>query len=165
MGAMSRTEGQAGRTREELVLWLREEIAQLEQRLQALRSLLALLDQRELSPLLGERVEEVKSGRRRIARVMTGENYVRVLFDEPLRIPGEIREYLATIEQELRALQARAGEEELAKVSYRELEGAVVEVRIEPLFTTVEILKARAALKYSAEAAYQLLRAMEREQG
>ncbi|MCS7106952.1 MAG: hypothetical protein NZ902_02475 [Acidilobaceae archaeon] len=161
---MSRTEGQAGRTREELVLWLREEIASLEQRLEAMRALLALLEQRELSPALGERVEEVKVGRRRIARVMTGEDYVRVVFEEPMKVPQEIREYLGTIEQELRALQARAGEEELAKLKYNEVNGSVVEIRYDQLYTTVETLKARAALKYAAEAAYHLLKAMEREQ-
>ncbi|MCX8195714.1 MAG: hypothetical protein N3F67_01320 [Acidilobaceae archaeon] len=160
---MSRTE-ERSKGREELVFWLREEIRLLEQRLETLKALLAIIEQRELSPTLGERVEEVKAGRRRIARVMTGEEYVRVVFDEPMKVPQEVLTYLGTIEEELRALQARTGEEQLVKLSVREVDGAVVEIRYEPLYTTVEMLKARAALKYAAEAAYQLLKAREREQ-
>ncbi|MCS7107780.1 MAG: hypothetical protein NZ902_06755, partial [Acidilobaceae archaeon] len=89
----------------DVVLWLREEIARLERRLEVLRALLALLEQRELSPVLGERVEEVRVGRRRIARVMTGEDYVRLAFTVPMQLSKEIREYLQGIEEELKALQ------------------------------------------------------------
>ncbi|MCX8166210.1 MAG: hypothetical protein N3D79_06475 [Acidilobaceae archaeon] len=77
------------------VEWLKREIARQERRLEALKVLLALLEEREVPFVLDERVEEVTVGRKTVARILVGEDYVRLVFDEPMKVPQEIREYPA----------------------------------------------------------------------
>jgi len=148
--------------------WLRDRIAELEEELSYLKALLAMLsgdqggeaDPRRVRP--GERVEEVRVGRRRIARVFKGEDYVRLAPLELLALPGEARAYLEEVVAEIRAEQARSGHEEgLARLEIRESEErGLVEARIEGLKNTLEVIKAKAALKHVAEVAWQYTRAL-----
>jgi DnaJ-class molecular chaperone len=151
-------------TREEVLEWLKARVGELEFELKVLKTIVALLDTTQKA-LVGERVEDVKIGKRRVARVYIGDTYVRVAFETPLVMPLEVREYLKSVEEDLRVLQARTGSEgELARLSIRERpDGSIAEVRIENLQSTIEIVKAKAALKYAVEVAHQLLKAKDRE--
>jgi DnaJ-class molecular chaperone len=151
-------------TREEVLEWLKARVGELEFELRVLKTIVALLDTTQKA-LVGERVEDVKIGKRRVARVYIGDTYVRVAFETPLVMPLEVKEYLKSVEEDLRVLQARTGSEgELARLSIRERpDGSIAEVRIENLESTIEIVKAKAALKYAVEVAHQLLKAKDRE--
>jgi DnaJ-class molecular chaperone len=151
-------------TREEVLEWLKARVGELEFELKVLKTIVALLDTTQKA-LVGERVEDVKIGKRRVARVYIGDTYVRVAFETPLVMPLEVKEYLKSVEEDLRVLQARTGSEgELARLSIRERpDGSIAEVRIENLQSTIEIVKAKAALKYAVEVAHQLLKAKDRE--
>lgn len=151
-------------TREEVLEWLRAKVEELELELRALKTIISLLDTSS-QVLVGERVEDVKIGRRRIARLHMGDNYVRVVFENPVTLPTEVKEYLRSVEEDIRTLQAKSGAEgELAKLVVKEKpDGAIAEVRIENLQSTIESIKAKAALKYAVEVTYQLLRAREKE--
>jgi len=151
-------------SREEVLEWLRAKIEELELELKFLKGILALLDSSQ-QVLVGERVEDVKIGRRRVARLHVGEGYVRVTFESPIVLPSEVREYLRSVEEDLRVLQAKSGAEgELARLVVREKpDGSVAEVRLENLQSAIEVIKAKAALKYSVEITYQLLKAREKE--
>ena len=153
-------------TKEDLEAYLKRRIAELEEELRSLRSLLEYIeDAGKVSPT--ERVEEVKSGRRRIARLMIGEGYVRAVPDLPLGLPRELRDYLETVEGELRAYQSKLGqhEGEGARLSIRERpDGTVAEVRFDGLLSTLEVLKAKGALRYAMETAYEIYRAQAREE-
>jgi hypothetical protein len=155
----------------ELRLWLQERIAELEEELSYLRRILEALggqadppDPRRARP--GERVEEVKVGRRKIARVFKGEDYVRLAPLEALALPKEARSYLENIVSEIRAEQARGWEDATAKLEIREdpVKG-LVEARIEGLRNALEVIKAKAALKHVADVAWHYTRAASRSRG
>jgi len=90
---------------------------------------------------------------------------VRVAFENPVVLPVEVKEYLRSVEEDIRVLQAKSGVEgELARLLIREKpDGSTAEIRIENLQSTIEAIKAKAALKYSVEVTYQVLKARERE--
>ncbi|MGC9071449.1 MAG: hypothetical protein ACP5HK_01950 [Acidilobus sp.] len=149
-------------SKDDLEAYLRKRIEQLEEELRALKTLLEYLeDSGKASPT--ERVEDVRVGRRRVARILRGDSYVRAVPELPLALPREIREYLQTVEAEIRAYQARSGEPgegEGVRLSVKEKpDGSVSEVKFDGLFTTLEVLKAKAALKYAMETAYDVYRA------
>jgi hypothetical protein len=150
--------------KEEVLEWLRSRVEELEFELKALKTIMAILDSGQQA-LVGERVEEVKIGRRRVARVYIGDTYVRVVFENPVVLPVEVKEYLRSVEEDIRVLQAKSGVEgELARLLIREKpDGSTAEIRIENLQSTIEAIKAKAALKYSVEVTYQVLKARERE--
>lgn len=168
VGDITRQE-QAPPHKGELVEWLRERIEQLEGELRYLRGLLELLegggqagDPRRARP--GERVEEVRVGKKRIARVFRGEGYVRLAPLEELALPGDVRGYLEGVVAELRAQQARRGLEELAALEIKTRpDGSIEEIVISNLNGTLEQIKAKAALKHAAETAYHITRAAKRE--
>jgi hypothetical protein len=151
----------------ELEEWLRNRIMQLEEELKYLRALLAMIsgeedveqDPRKVRP--GERVEEVKVGRRKIARVFKGEDYVRLASLEPMALPSEVRAYLEDVVSEIRAEQARSGHEsELAKLEVKlDSDNSIKEIVIHNLRNALEIIKAKAALKHVAEVAWQYTKA------
>jgi hypothetical protein len=158
-------------SRRELEQWLRERIARLEEELRMLRSLLAIvtggepearLDPRRPRP--GERVEDVRVGRKRVARVFRGEGYVRLAALEPLALPQDVREYLESVVAEIRAQQARGGrEDDLATLEiHTRPDGSLEEATIRNLYNTLEAIKAKAALKHAAETAYLYTRAAEK---
>ena len=154
-------------SRGELEEWLRNRIEQLEEELKYLKALLAIVsggegesqDPRRVRP--GERVEEVRVGRRRIARVFKGEDYVRLAPLEPIALPSEARAYLEEIVSEIRADQARSGHEsELAKLEISlDNDNSIREILIYNLRNALEIIKAKAALKHVAEVAWQYTKA------
>ncbi len=148
--------------KEDLEAYVRKRIEELEEELRVLKTLLEYLeDAGKASPT--ERSEDVKVGRRRVARILRGEGYVRVVPEVPLALPREIREYLQTVEAEIRSYQARSGgpsEGEGVRLYVKERpDGTVAEVKFDGLFTTLEVLKAKAALKYAIETAYDVYRA------
>ncbi|MFN4046226.1 MAG: hypothetical protein ACK4H7_02670, partial [Acidilobaceae archaeon] len=97
-------------TKEEVLEWLRGKVESLEFELKVFKTILSFLESGQ-QPLLGEKVEEVKVGRRRVARVFIGEGYVRLSYDTPVVLPNEIKEYLNSVREDIRALQARSGAE------------------------------------------------------
>ncbi len=157
----------------ELALWLRERVAQLEDELRYLRALLEAIsgggggerDPRRARP--GERVEEVRVGRRRIARVFKGEDYVRLAPLVPLVFPREVRGYIDAVIGEIRAEQARAGREDrLARLEVRSTpDGGLEEILVDGLHNTLEQIKAKTALKHAAELAWQYTRAARKARG
>lgn len=153
-------------TKEEVLEWLKAKVEELEIELKALKTILALLDSSSQT-LAGEKVEEVKIGRRRVAKIYVGDTYVRASFENPVVLPVEVKEYLRSVEDDIRMLQVRSGVEgELAKLVVKEKpDGSVAEVRIENIQSTVEAIKAKAALKYAIEITYQLIKAKARELG
>lgn len=146
--------------REELLEFLRKEIERLERRIAIYKALVQMLEGGEESPL--ERGEEIKVGRRRLGKLIMGENYVRLIV-ETQQLPQLIREYLEGLEKDLRELQTRSGTsegEELARITVKERPGEV-EIRVDNIYTTIELIKARAGLKYAAEALYELVKSKE----
>jgi len=151
----------------ELEEWLHNRIMQLEEELKYLRALLAIVsgeggveeDPRRTRP--GERVEEVKIGRRKIARVFKGEDYVRLASLESMILPNEVRAYLEEVVSEIRAEQARSGREsDLAKLEMKlDKDNSIKEIVIYNLKNALEIIKAKAALKHIAEVAWQYTKA------
>ncbi len=158
-----------GPSRRELILWLRERIAELEGELSYLRGLLALIegstdgDPHRLRP--GERVEEVRAGRRLIARLYKNEDYARLAPVAELALLPEARAYLEAIVAEIRAEQARGGRDATARLEVREgPDGWLREAVISGLQNTMEVIKAKTALKHAAEQSWQYTRALARAQ-
>ncbi len=151
--------------KEEVLEWLKVKMEELEFELKALKTIMALLDTSQQA-LIGERIEEVRIGRRRVAKVYIGDTYVRATFESSIVLPLEVKEYLRSVEEDIKVLQAKMGSEgELAKLLIRERpDGAIAEIRIENLQSTIEVIKAKAALKYAVEITYQLLKAKEMEE-
>jgi hypothetical protein len=153
-------------TKEEIVTWLRSRIEELESELKVMKSMLELLEGGE-SWRPGEKPEEVKVGRRKIAVLYRGEYYVRIVPQYPMPDVPEIRGYLENILNEIKEIQVRSGAEsgdELARLTIRTgPEGHITEIIFENLFSAVEILKAKAALKHSVEVGWHIYRAREKE--
>ncbi len=152
-------------SKEELIAWLRNKIEELEEELRMLREMLSMLEGGSgWKP--GEKPEEVKVGRRRIAVVYRGDNYVRVVPNYPMPNAAEIRSYLEEILNEIREIQARAGASdvgELAKLSVKTSpDDAIIEIVYENLHTAVELLKAKAALKHVVDLGWQIYKAKEK---
>jgi hypothetical protein len=149
-------------SKETLEAYLKRRIQELEDELNALRTLLSYIeDAGKVSP--AERAEDVKVGRRRVARLLRGEGYVRVVPDIPLALPKEVREYLDTVEAEIKAYQGgeqATGEGGGVKLTIKERpDGSVAEIKFDGLYSTLEFLKAKAALKYAMEVSYEVYRA------
>lgn len=162
--SQARERGKGAPAREELLEWIDERINELEVELKVLKAIKQLLEEPG-GPLHGEKSEDVRVGKRRIARIYRGEDYVRLVFDYPTALPPEIREYLNGVEGELRSSQAKSGVEsgELARLAIRERpDGTLAEIKFENLHSTIELLKVKAALKYSAEMTYHIDRARSR---
>ncbi|ADL19860.1 MULTISPECIES: hypothetical protein [Acidilobus] len=148
-------------SKETLEAYLKKRIQELEEELSALKALLDYIeDAGKASP--AERPEDIKVGRRRVARLLRGEGYVRVVPEVPMALPKEVREYLSTVEAEIRAYQGREGSDEGGgvKLTIRDRpDGSVAEIKFDGLYSTLEFLKAKAALKYAMEVSYEVYRA------
>ncbi len=154
-------------SKEEIVSWLRTKIEELENELRVLKSMLELMEGGEgWKP--GERPEEVKVGRRKIAVLYRGDYYVRIVPQFPMPDVSEIRNYLENILSEIKEIQARTGVEsgeELARLIIKNSpEGFVTEITFENLYSAVELLKAKAALKHSVEVGWHIYKARDKEQ-
>lgn len=155
-------------SKETLEAYLRKRIGELEEELKALKAMLDYIEDAG-RPSPTEREEEVKVGRRRVARLYRGESYVRVVPEVPMALPKEVREYLDSVEAEIKAYQARDAQEaggpqgEGVKLIIRDRpDGSVAEVKFDGLYSTLEFLKAKAALKYSMEVSYEVYKAQVR---
>lgn len=146
----------------ELLEWVRRRIQELEDELRKLKAIQELLEGGGGAEP-GESSEDVKLGRRRIGRLFRGESRVRLVFEDPQYVPEEVEAYLRSVEDDIRASQAAAGDlapDEMVRLELkRSPDGRVVEIRFEGVHTTIEHLKARAALKYAAETIYLIARA------
>ncbi len=152
-------------SKEELITWLKSRIEELENEIRMLRSMLDLLEGGEgWKP--GEKPEELKVGRKRIGVVYRGEYYVRIVPQYPMPDVPEIRSYLEEILNEIKEIQARSGAEsgdELAKLTIKTSpEGHIIEISYENLYSAVEILKAKAALKHAVEVGWEIYKANSR---
>ena len=153
--------------RERIIEYLKNRVRELEEELEVLRRLLELAEKGAAADALpGERLEEIKVGRKRVARLFKGDSYMRLVFEEPVPLPEEVEAYLRSVEEELREQQAKSGDVEGDALARMSLEygpgGGVVEVRFSGLYTTIDHLKVRAALKYAAETVHVIVKARSR---
>jgi len=87
---------------------------------------------------------------------------VRFTPEYPLKLPREALEYLEEAVARIREKQADDGvpDEERARLDVvNSPEGTIVEARISGLHTSLDIIRAKAALKYIAELGYELHKA------
>ncbi|MDP8002642.1 MAG: hypothetical protein ACP5I6_05310 [Caldisphaera sp.] len=148
-------------TKEDLVDYLKKRLEELKEETKMIETLLNYI-QDTGKQNINEKVEEVKIGRRRLGKIYRGESYVRLVPEIPIPLPQELKEYLETVEGELRSSQMKSGiqDQDQARLVIKERpDASISEIRFEGLNTTIEMLKAKAALKYSAEVAYQIYKA------
>ncbi len=152
-------------TKEDLEEWLKKRLEVLRSETKMIETLLSYIQENGVQNV-NEKSEEVKFGRRRIGRILRGETYIRLIPETPIPLPSELREYLETVEGELKSSQLKEGLDESgqAKLVIKERpDASIAEIRFEGLNTTIEMLKAKAALKYTAEIAYQIYKAQNRQ--
>ncbi len=150
-------------SRSELVSWVRARLESLEEECRVLRSLLAELEGRGATARReAEKSEWVLAGKRKIARIYYTGSYVRLEPGFPARPPEEAIVYLERVVAGIRERQAEEGipPEEQARLRVEEGDdGVLVEARIEGLHSTIDFLRAKAALKYLAEISWELYKA------
>ncbi len=156
-------------TREELIEWIKQKITILEEELKILKTLLAVVEQGYAEPEVNpsEKVEDVKVGKKVIAKVYRGEGYVRAVPKFPAGLPSDVEEYLEAFVEEIKDKQAREGVEPedraVLQVKTRP-DGSVAEIRISNISTTLDMLKAKATLKYAIELLYRFYKARKEKQ-
>jgi len=146
--------------REELVGWVREKLAALEEECRMLKAILETLEGRTVQAR--EEREPVLYGKKRIAWLHQGPGYVRLTPEYPLRLPREALEYLEEAVSRIREKQSDEGvpEEERARLDVANSpDGSIAEARISGLHTSLDVIRAKAALKYIAELGYELYKA------
>lgn len=154
-------------SKEEVISWIKQRLEELENEIRILRSILAHYEQASsgrISP--DEKVEEIKAGRRRIARLYIGENYIRLVPEFDVVLVGDLKEYLEETVEEIKAKQSREGidEREQVKLIVKEkATGGVREIIISNIEGISEIIKSKAALKYIAELAWDIYKARDRD--
>ncbi len=147
-------------TREELLEYLKDRLRSLEEEIRIVKSMIALLE--GVKPREQEEQEPILYGKKKIAILYKASSYIRLVPQFDMKVPEEAMEYLEETVSQIREKQAKAGvpEEERAALHVDEApDGGIVEIRIANIKSTVEHLKAKAALKYIAELAYELRRA------
>ena len=152
-------------TREEVIEWVKKRLESLENEIRMLRSILAHYEEPgRLSP--EEKIEELKIGRRRIARIYIGEGYVRLVPEFEMPLPLDIRSYLEEVIEEIRERQSkeRSREDSVKLVIKERASGTVKELVIENIEGVTESIKAKAALKYVAELAWDIVKARRKEE-
>ncbi|MGC8573336.1 MAG: hypothetical protein C0171_03960 [Caldisphaera sp.] len=148
-------------TKDELIEWLRKKLEDLKEETRIIETLLNYIEDSSKQNI-NEKSEEVKIGRRKIGKIYRGEGYVRLVPDLPIPLPQELKEYLETVEGELKSTQIKNGlqDQDQVKLIIKERpDASISEIRFENLNTTIEMLKAKAALKYTAEVSYQIYKA------
>lgn len=154
-------------SKEEVISWIKQRLEELENEIRILRSILAHYEQASsgrISP--DEKVEEIKAGRRRIARLYIGENYIRLVPEFDLVLVGDLKEYLEETVEEIKAKQSREGIDERDQVKLivkEKATGGVREIIISNIEGISEIIKSKAALKYIAELAWDIYKARDRD--
>ncbi|MCE4629257.1 MAG: hypothetical protein F7C82_03165 [Desulfurococcales archaeon] len=154
-------------SKEEVISWIKQRLEELENEIRILRSILAHYEQASsgrISP--DEKVEEIKAGRRRIARLYIGENYIRLVPEFDIVLVGDLKEYLEETVEEIKAKQSREGIDERDQVKLivkEKATGGVREIIISNIEGISEIIKSKAALKYIAELAWDIYKARDRD--
>ncbi len=148
-------------SKEEIIGWLKNRIKEVEDELRILRSMLSMVeDTGRLS--VNEKVEDVKLGKKRIAKIYRGDSYIRIIPEFSSPLPLEVEEYLESVKNEIETSQAKSGlgEEERVQLAIKEKpDNSIAEIRFENIYTTIEMIKAKAALKYAVEIMYQIYKA------
>ena len=134
-------------TKDEILEWARKRISELERELKILKGIIGLIEDKGRISIT-EKVEEVKVGRKRIARIYRGEGYIRLVPEYRMPLPGEIKEYLDSVENEIEAgqvkqLKLKEGERVKLIIDERPDE-SIAEIRFINLYNTLEYLKAKA---------------------
>ncbi|MCE4625507.1 MAG: hypothetical protein F7C35_06555 [Desulfurococcales archaeon] len=150
-------------SKEELIEYLKRRIEELKSELRILATILAMLEPASVEEPIdpSERVEDVKVSRRVIAKLGQGEDYVRLVPKFPTVLPVDIKSYIESVVEEIAERQAKDGvaPEERARLKVKEgPDGILREARIVNLYTPLEKVKAKAALRYAGELLYQIYR-------
>ena len=151
-------------SKEELVEYLKRRIEELEHELRILKTILVYVDpsavlSQEEEFDSSERLEDIRVGKKTVAKIGIGESYVRIVFGFPAFMPEDVREYLESVVQEIGERQAVDGTppEERARLETKTGPGGELRMLvIHNLYTALEKVKAKAALKYVSEILYQL---------
>ncbi|MEM1927788.1 MAG: hypothetical protein QXS85_03515 [Acidilobaceae archaeon] len=146
---------------EEIAEWIRRKLAEVEEEERVLRALLSLVEERELSRP-DETMEEIRVGRRRVGRLHVGRSYVRAVPETPIALLAEVRDYLLSLEEELKNASLNTLNPPRLLVKERP-DGTLQEVRFENLQTTLDFIKAKAGLRYAIETSAELSRSRGRE--
>ncbi len=156
-------------TKEELVEWIKIRIEQLEEELRMLRSMLARLEpgvveEEDFDP--NEKIEEIKVRRKVIAKIGIGEDYVRAIFKFEASLLDDIRKYIESIVEEVSDKQAKEGvpaEEQASLIVKNTPDGHIKEIRVINVYTPLEKVKAKAALKYAVQLLYDIAKRKKEE--
>ncbi len=152
-------------TKDEIIEWVKKRIEELEAELKVMKGIISMIEDRGRISV-SEKVEEIKMGRRRIARLYRGEDYIRLVPDFPMPLPQEVRKYLENVEEEINAIQEKQGDlprDDRARLVIEEKpDNSIAEIKFINLYNTIELLKAKAALKYAAELSYQVYKLAEK---
>ncbi|MEB3825679.1 MAG: hypothetical protein LRS47_03315 [Desulfurococcales archaeon] len=162
---MSRVEGRTTIGVDDLKSWLRTKIMQLEEELQMYKSLLAVIDGTlPLSPPMpGEKIEDLKVGKKRIASIYRGEGYVRGAPRFKTFVTDEVKSYIEGVISEIREMQG--GDSEAHYEIKENPDGSLREIRVEGLQSTVEELRVAGALKYVLQTLYYQYKALIKNKG
>ncbi|MEB3756094.1 MAG: hypothetical protein GSR79_04460 [Desulfurococcales archaeon] len=155
---MSRLEGKAI-TSDDLKVWLKRKIVELEEDLHYYKAMLSILEgSMPISPPMpGEKSEDLKVGKKRIAIIFRGDGYVRSSPSFKAFLTSDLREYVNSVVNEIKTMQ---GEESTITLEIRENpDGSLREIRVEGLQSTVEELRIIGAMKYVLQTLYQQYKA------
>ncbi len=148
-------------TKDEILEWLKTRISELEHELKILKGIVNMIEDKGRISIT-EKVEEIKVGKKRIARLYRGENYIRLVPDFKMPLPSEVREYLESVEQEIESSQLKQmqlkDDEKVKLIIDEKPDESILDIKYINLYNTIELLKAKAALKYAAELSYQIFK-------
>ncbi|MCE4614956.1 MAG: hypothetical protein F7B60_05465 [Desulfurococcales archaeon] len=150
---MSRLEGKAI-TSDDLKVWLKRRIVEIEEELHYYKAMLSILEGTiPISPPMpGEKSEDLKVGKKRIAIIFRGDGYVRSSPSFKAFLNAELKDYVNNVVNEIKTMQ---GEESTITFEVKENpDGSLREVRVEGLQSTVEELRIIGAMKYILQTLY-----------
>ncbi len=155
---MSRVEGKAI-TSDDLRLWLKRKIAELEEEIQYYKVMLSVIDGAVpvSPPMPGEKSEDLKIGKKRIGTIYRGEGYVRGSPNFKAFLIDDLKDYLNGVVNEIKLSQ---GDEASITLDIRENpDGSIREIRVEGLQSTIEELRVIGAIKYVIQTLYHQYKA------
>jgi hypothetical protein len=150
---VSRLEGKAI-TSDDLKVWLKRKIIEAEEEIQYYKAMLSILEGTlPISPPMpGEKSEDIKVGKKRIATIFRGDGYVRSSSSFKAFLTSDMKEYITNVVNEIKTMQ---GEEPTITLDIRENpDGSLREIRVEGLQSTVEELRIIGAMKYVLQTLY-----------
>jgi len=155
---VSRVEGKAI-TSDDLRLWLKRKIAELEEEIQYYKVMLSIIDGAVpvSPPMPGEKSEDLKIGKKRIGTIYRGEGYVRGSPNFKAFLTDDLKDYLNGVVNEIKLSQ---GDEASINLDIRENpDGSIREIRVEGLQSTIEELRVIGAIKYVIQTLYHQYKA------